>query len=152
VQICNHPLLTYPPDGYDSLFLRQWSTPDERLVTECGKMQFLDRLFLKFARTGHRVLLFSTMTKVLDLMEIYLRWRTVDGARRRQRLSHVAERSLRFAIVWSFDVCARDLELQGALTRNDLVALPTALALVSSTTLHCLRPSTCRSADAAVDG
>jgi hypothetical protein len=80
MQICNHPLITYPPDGYDSTMLRNWATPDERLVSQCGKMQFLDRLMVKFARTGHRVLLFSTMTKVLDLMESYFTWRTVDGA------------------------------------------------------------------------
>jgi SNF2 family DNA or RNA helicase len=82
LQICNHPLLTYPPDGYDTQMLKQWADPDERLVSESGKMQFLDRLFLKFSRTGHRVLLFSTMTRVLDLMELYFRWRTFDGMRR----------------------------------------------------------------------
>lgn len=80
VQVCNHPLLTYPPDGYDAGLLKMWDLPDDRLVSECGKMQFLDRLFLKFSRTGHRVLLFSTMTKILDLMEVFLRWRSFDGA------------------------------------------------------------------------
>ena len=94
MQVCNHPLLTYPPDGYDSSKLKQWDVPDERLVSECGKMQFLDRLFVKFARTGHRVLLFSTMTKVLDLMEVYLRWRTVDGALRLPPLATSARCSL----------------------------------------------------------
>lgn len=30
---------------------------------------------------GHRVLLFSTMTKLLDLLEVYLRWRTMPDGR-----------------------------------------------------------------------
>ena len=33
------------------------------LVRECGKMEVLDRLLVKLHATGHRVLLFSTMTK-----------------------------------------------------------------------------------------
>lgn len=37
------------------------------LVRECGKMEALDRLLVKLHATGHRVLLFSTMTKVLFL-------------------------------------------------------------------------------------
>lgn len=79
-QVCNHPLITYPPDGYASTMLRNWAEADGRIVGECGKMQHVDRLVVKLSRTGHRVLLFSTMTKVLDLMEAYLRWRTIDGA------------------------------------------------------------------------
>ena len=95
LQVCNHPLITYPPDGVDSSLLKMWDTADARLVAECGKMQYVDRLIVKFARTGHRVLLFSTMTKVLDLMEVYLRWRRIDGAlrgscRRRDALAAVA--------------------------------------------------------------
>lgn len=58
--------------------LLQWQ-PDERIIRECGKMVYLDRLLVKFFRTGHRVLLFATMTKQLDLMEAYLKWRTIDG-------------------------------------------------------------------------
>lgn len=60
--------------------LKQFVPLDARIVSECGKMLFLDRLLIKLFKTGHRVLLFSTMTKVLDLLEAYLRWRTVDGA------------------------------------------------------------------------
>ena len=37
----------------------------------------LDRILVKQKASGHRVLLFSTMTRLLDLLEIYLRWRYV---------------------------------------------------------------------------
>ena len=61
--------------------LKHWYEADERLVAQCGKMIYVDRLLVKFYKTGHRVLLFSTMTKVLDIMERYLNWRTLgDGA------------------------------------------------------------------------
>ncbi|KAL0412041.1 UNVERIFIED_CONTAM: ATP-dependent helicase BRM [Sesamum latifolium] len=45
------------------------------LVGSCGKLWILDRILIKLQRTGHRVLLFSTMTKLLDIMEEYLQWR-----------------------------------------------------------------------------
>ncbi|KAG6434319.1 hypothetical protein SASPL_105944 [Salvia splendens] len=63
---CNHPLLNYP---YFSDFSQDF------LVRSCGKLWVLDRVLVKLQRTGHRVLLFSTMTKLLDIMEEYLQWR-----------------------------------------------------------------------------
>ncbi|KAL7158770.1 hypothetical protein ABFS83_02G165400 [Erythranthe nasuta] len=63
---CNHPLLNYP---YFSDFSKDF------LVRSCGKLWILDRILIKLQRTGHRVLLFSTMTKLLDIMEEYLQWR-----------------------------------------------------------------------------
>ncbi|KAK1425168.1 hypothetical protein QVD17_20514 [Tagetes erecta] len=63
---CNHPLLSYP-------FFNDLSK--EFLVRSCGKLWVLDRILIKLQRTGHRVLLFSTMTKLLDILEEYLQWR-----------------------------------------------------------------------------
>jgi SNF2 family DNA or RNA helicase len=58
--VCNHPHLSYaqPPgaDGAD-------------LARRCGKLAALDRMLVKLHATGHRVLLFSTMTRLLDLLE-----------------------------------------------------------------------------------
>ncbi|KAI9110091.1 hypothetical protein K1719_019132 [Acacia pycnantha] len=63
---CNHPLLNYP--YYHDL-------SKEFLLKSCGKLWILDRILIKLHRTGHRVLLFSTMTKLLDIIEEYLQWR-----------------------------------------------------------------------------
>ncbi|XP_020575040.1 ATP-dependent helicase BRM-like [Phalaenopsis equestris] len=63
---CNHPLLNYP-------YFNDYSK--EFLIRSCGKLWILDRILLKLHRAGHRVLLFSTMTKLLDLVEEYLQWR-----------------------------------------------------------------------------
>lgn len=49
-------------------------------MRQCGKLVVLDRLLVKLVATGHRVLLFSTMTRLLDLLEVYLRWRTLPPA------------------------------------------------------------------------
>ncbi|GFY92520.1 transcription regulatory protein SNF2 [Actinidia rufa] len=65
-KVCNHPLLTYP---YFSDLSKDF------LVRSCGKLWIMDRILIKLQRTGHRVLLFSTMTKLLDLLEEYLQWR-----------------------------------------------------------------------------
>nr|GMC91119.1 ATP-dependent helicase BRM [Ipomoea batatas] len=62
---CNHPLLNYPYLNVSKDFL----------VNSCGKLWVLDRVLIKLQRTGHRVLLFSTMTKLLDILEEYLQWR-----------------------------------------------------------------------------
>ncbi|KAK7274397.1 hypothetical protein RIF29_15482 [Crotalaria pallida] len=63
---CNHPLLNYP-------FFSDLSK--EFIVKSCGKLWILDRILVKLQRAGHRVLLFSTMTKLLDILEEYLQWR-----------------------------------------------------------------------------
>ncbi|KAJ6806009.1 ATP-dependent helicase BRM isoform X1 [Iris pallida] len=65
-KVCNHPLLNYP-------YFNDYSK--DFIVRSCGKLWVLDRILIKLHRTGHRVLLFSTMTKLLDLLEEYLQWR-----------------------------------------------------------------------------
>lgn len=47
--------------------------PDKRLLQyDCGKLQTLDRLLRKLQSGGHRVLIFTQMTKVLDILEQFL--------------------------------------------------------------------------------
>jgi SWI/SNF-related matrix-associated actin-dependent regulator of chromatin subfamily A member 5 len=44
----------------------------EHLVVNCGKMVLLDKLLRRLKERGHRVLLFTQMTRILDIMEDYL--------------------------------------------------------------------------------
>ena len=47
--------------------------PDKRLIQyDCGKLQVLDTLLKKLKAGGHRVLIFTQMSKVLDVLEIFL--------------------------------------------------------------------------------
>lgn len=42
------------------------------LARQCGKLVVLDRVLVKLRAAGHRVLLFSTMTRLLDLLQVQL--------------------------------------------------------------------------------
>jgi len=46
-----------------------------QLLADSGKLKVLDKLLKKLHRDGHRVLIFSQMTKMLDVLEGYLSWR-----------------------------------------------------------------------------
>lgn len=61
---CNHPYL-FVGSEYN-----MWRT--EEIVRASGKFELLDRLLPKLQRAGHRVLLFSQMTRLIDILEIYL--------------------------------------------------------------------------------
>ncbi|OIT24296.1 PREDICTED: probable ATP-dependent DNA helicase CHR12 [Nicotiana attenuata] len=61
---CNHPYLFV---GDTSAYYRK-----EEIVRASGKFELLDRLLPKLRRAGHRVLLFSQMTRLMDILEVYL--------------------------------------------------------------------------------
>ncbi|GFO02771.1 lymphocyte-specific helicase-like [Plakobranchus ocellatus] len=74
---CNHPyLLEHPLDP---------KTGDlaltEEVVTTSGKMLVLDRMLPELKKRGHRVLIFSQMTRLLDLIEDYCQIRKYDFCR-----------------------------------------------------------------------
>lgn len=64
-----------PSDAIDVLRSRRgWSyitIPDkETLVTDSGKLSVLDGLLKRLKEEGHRVLIYSQMTKMIDLLEV----------------------------------------------------------------------------------
>ncbi|EMS62916.1 Transcription activator BRG1 [Triticum urartu] len=78
--ICNHPYLSqlHVEEPYGLSMQIEGHLPRHYLpsiVRLCGKLEMLDRLLPKLKATGHRVLLFSTMTRLLDVMEDYLVWK-----------------------------------------------------------------------------
>lgn len=56
-------------------------TTDEHLVFNCGKMVILDKLLPKLQEQGSRVLIFSQMTRMLDILEDYCHWRMYNYCR-----------------------------------------------------------------------
>eukprot|EP00698_Gefionella_okellyi_P022852 TRINITY_DN7652_c0_g1_i1.p1 TRINITY_DN7652_c0_g1~~TRINITY_DN7652_c0_g1_i1.p1 ORF type:complete len:1123 (+),score=256.91 TRINITY_DN7652_c0_g1_i1:28-3369(+) len=85
-KICNHPYL------FDVAVPIQ---TNEELIRASGKFELMDRMLPKFFKTGHRVLIFCQMTKLMDIMEEYMRYRgykyvridgSVSGAIRKERL------------------------------------------------------------------
>ncbi len=62
---CNHPYLFQgmePGPPY---------LEGEHLITNSGKMQALDALLCKLKKEGSRVLIFSQMTRMLDILQVH---------------------------------------------------------------------------------
>lgn len=55
--------------------------PPEQLVAECGKLALLDRLLGRLLPAGHKVLVFSQMTAMLDVLASYLEARGIAHCR-----------------------------------------------------------------------
>ncbi|KAF9768898.1 swr1 complex component [Fusarium sp. DS 682] len=76
-----------PPDPWHEGRMRlSIQFPDKRLLQyDCGKLQILDKLLRKLQAGGHRALIFTQMTKVLDILEQFLnihghKYLRLDGA------------------------------------------------------------------------
>jgi SNF2 family DNA or RNA helicase len=63
-------------------------TTDKHLVDNCGKMVILDKLLIKLKEQGSRVLIFSQMTRMLDILEDYCIWRNFEYCRLDGQTSH----------------------------------------------------------------
>ncbi|XP_063074711.1 SWI/SNF-related matrix-associated actin-dependent regulator of chromatin subfamily A member 5 [Engraulis encrasicolus] len=72
---CNHPYL------FDGAEPGPPYTTDLHLVVNSGKMAVLDKLLPKMKAQGSRVLIFSQMTRVLDILEDYCMWRNYGYCR-----------------------------------------------------------------------
>lgn len=82
VQVCNHPFLLQ--DREDASDEEDSFARAKELVSCSGKLELLDRMLHKLKEGGHRVLLFSQMTSMLDLLEEYLiysgmKYQRLDG-------------------------------------------------------------------------
>ncbi|XP_039480990.1 helicase domino isoform X1 [Drosophila santomea] len=72
--------------------------PDPRLIQyDCGKLQTMDRLLRQLKVNGHRVLIFTQMTKMLDVLESFLNYHghiylRLDGSTRVEQRQILMER------------------------------------------------------------
>jgi len=70
-----------PQNGWSNI-----NIPDKQsLVTDCGKLKILDSLLTKLKQENHRVLIYSQMTRMIDILEEYmwykkLRYMRLDGS------------------------------------------------------------------------
>ncbi|KAI5961124.1 ISW2 [Candida margitis] len=72
---CNHPYL------FDGAEPGPPYTTDEHLIYNSGKMIILDKMLKKFKQEGSRVLIFSQMSRVLDILEDYCYFREYEYCR-----------------------------------------------------------------------
>lgn len=90
-KICQHPFL------FDSVEdkMNPSGHINDTLVRTSGKVELLSRILPKFFATGHRVLIFFQMTKVMDIMEDFLKmmgWKYLrldGGTKNDERAGHV---------------------------------------------------------------
>ncbi|KAK2194995.1 bifunctional Helicase superfamily 1-2 [Babesia duncani] len=82
-KVCNHPFLCYEPEDR-----QQWL---QGLVYGSGKICLLEKLLLRLKERGHRVLIFSQMVRMLNIISEYL---TLKGFKH-QRLDGTMGKELR---------------------------------------------------------
>merc|ERR1719412_1276721 len=74
---CNHPYLIEYPLTEDGNFYRS----DEDMVDICGKLKVLDQMINELVLRGHKILVFSQMTRMLDILGDYLHYREMQFSR-----------------------------------------------------------------------
>jgi len=60
---------------------RSYDSDMKKMIMSCGKLVLVDKLLPKLKSQGHRVLIFSQMVRVLDILEDYLRYRSYSYER-----------------------------------------------------------------------
>ncbi|XP_033342117.2 chromodomain-helicase-DNA-binding protein 1 isoform X1 [Megalopta genalis] len=91
---CNHAFLTKPTENE-----KRDSNEDylQQIIRGSGKLVLLDKLLVRLRETGHRVLIFSQMVRMLDILGEYLQKRhfpfqrldgSIKGELRKQALDH----------------------------------------------------------------
>nr|XP_044986605.1 chromodomain-helicase-DNA-binding protein 3 isoform X6 [Jaculus jaculus] len=80
---CNHPYL-FPVAAMESPKLPSGAYEGGALIKSSGKLMLLQKMLRKLKEQGHRVLVFSQMTKMLDLLEDFLdyegyKYERIDG-------------------------------------------------------------------------
>lgn len=79
---CNHPYL------FDGVEPGPPYTTDQHLIDNCGKMVILDKLLTKLKEQGSRVLIFTQMTRMLDILEDYCLWKGHEYCRLDGQTAH----------------------------------------------------------------
>lgn len=101
--------------------------PDKRLLQyDCGKLQALDKLLRKLQAGGHRALIFTQMTKVLDILEQFLnihghKYLRLDGATKVEQRQILTDRFNHDSRILCFILSTRSGGLGINLTGADTV-------------------------------
>ena len=62
----NHPYILDNP-----------GTQDQKMIDVCGKLQVLDQMLTRLMKDGHKTLVFSQMTRLLDILASYLKMKGI---------------------------------------------------------------------------
>jgi SNF2 family DNA or RNA helicase len=112
---CVHPYLLTGGEEKATLDAKATTQQDvfECMVSASGKLVLLDKLLPRLKQNGHRVLIFSQMTRCLDILSDYLRGRgylheRIDGGVRGDaRQAAIARFSAADSDIFCFLLCTR---------------------------------------------
>ena len=128
VQTLRRSQYDYPEDAFHESRVRlSIAFPDKRLLQfDCGKLQRLDTLLRKLQSGGHRALIFTQMTKVLDILEQFLnihghRYLRLDGSTKLEQRQILTERFNSDTSILAFILSSRSGGLGINLTGADTV-------------------------------
>ena len=118
----------FPEDAFHEPRIRQSiAFPDKRLLQyDCGKLQRLDTLLRTLQAGGHRALIFTQMTKVLDILEQFLNihghlYLRLDGSTKIEERQVLTERFNNDSRILAFILSSRSGGLGINLTGADTV-------------------------------
>ena len=74
-KVCNHPYLFEGAEPGPPF------VEGEHLIHNSGKLAVLDKLLKRLKEGGHRVLIFCTMTRMVDILQDYFEYRRYDYCR-----------------------------------------------------------------------
>ncbi|KAF2435592.1 hypothetical protein EJ08DRAFT_645870 [Tothia fuscella] len=121
-------LTTSRQDPYHEARIRlSIAFPDKRLLQyDCGKLQRLDKLLRQLQAGGHRCLIFTQMTKVLDILEQFLnihghRYLRLDGGTKIEQRQILTDRFNEDKSILAFILSSRSGGLGINLTGADTV-------------------------------
>lgn len=98
---------------HDSAIRMQLSFPDRRLVQfDCGKLQALETLLRERKAGGHKVLIFTQMTRMLDILETFLNlhdhsYLRLDGSTKVEERQALMDRFNRDPKIFAFILSTR---------------------------------------------
>ncbi|KAI9805124.1 MAG: hypothetical protein M1825_000958 [Sarcosagium campestre] len=76
-KLCNHPYVFQEVEDQ----INPSRSIDDSIWRTAGKFELLDRVLPKFKASGHRVLMFFQMTNIMNIMEDYMRLRSMQYLR-----------------------------------------------------------------------
>ena len=128
VEVLRQTQKSYPQDAFHESRMRlSIAFPDKRLLQyDCGKLQRLDALLRTLQSGGHRALIFTQMTKVLDILEQFLnihghRYLRLDGSTKLEQRQILTERFNSDTSILAFVLSSRSGGLGINLTGADTV-------------------------------
>ena len=77
-KVCNHPYLF---EGVEDEIKKPGEDPCEAMINASGKLVFIDKLLAKLKPKGNKILIFSQMVQILNILEDFLNYRDYSYVR-----------------------------------------------------------------------